>query len=44
MMAGSPMVANKPIEDIEANLLPSAKAALDDLVWWAKATKAAKAG
>lgn len=43
-MAVSPMGANKPIEDIEANLLPSAKAALDDLVWWAQATKAAKAG
>jgi NAD(P)H-dependent FMN reductase len=43
-MAVSPMGANKPIEDIEANLLPAAKAALDDLVWWAKATKAAKAG
>ena len=43
-MAVSPMGANKPIEDIEANLLPSAKAALDDLVWWARATKAAKAG
>lgn len=43
-MAVSPMGANKPIEDIEANLLPSAKAALDDLVWWAKATKVAKAG
>lgn len=42
-MTVSPMGANKPIEDIEANLLPSAKAALDDLVWWAKATKAAKA-
>lgn len=43
-MAVSPMGTNKPIEDIEANLLPAAKAALDDLVWWAKATKAAKAG
>ncbi|PKR89939.1 FMN reductase [Pleomorphomonas diazotrophica] len=43
-MSVSPMGANKPIEDIEANLLPSAKAALDDLVWWARATKAAKAG
>lgn len=42
-MAVAPMGGNKPIEDIEANLLPSAKAALDDLVWWAKATKAAKA-
>lgn len=41
-MAVFPMVGNKPIEDIEANLLPSAKAALDELVWWAKATKAAK--
>jgi NAD(P)H-dependent FMN reductase len=29
--------------DVEANLLPGAKAALDDLVWWANATKAAKA-
>ena len=29
--------------DVEANLLPAAKASLDDLVWWAKATMAAKA-
>ena len=43
-MAVFPMGGNKPIEDIEASLLPSAKAALDDLVWWAKATKAAKTG
>jgi len=42
-MAVFPMGGNKPIEEIEANLLPSAKAALDELVWWAKATKAAKA-
>jgi NAD(P)H-dependent FMN reductase len=28
--------------DVEANLLPSAKASLDDLVWWANATKAAR--
>ena len=28
--------------DVEANLLPGAKAALDDLVWWANATMAAK--
>jgi len=34
---------NKSIEDIEANLLPSAKTALDQLAWWAKATMAAKA-
>jgi NAD(P)H-dependent FMN reductase len=38
-----PMYGNKPIETIEANLLPAAKAALDELVWWAKATMAAKA-
>lgn len=28
--------------DVEQNLLPSAKASLDDLVWWAKATMAAR--
>lgn len=33
---------DKSIEDIEAHLLPSAKAALDDLAWWAKATMAAR--
>ncbi|ATY31037.1 NADPH-dependent FMN reductase [Sphingomonas psychrotolerans] len=38
-----PMAGNRPIEEIEATLLPSATAALDDLVWWAKATIAAKA-
>ena len=38
-----PMFGNKPIEEIEANLLPSVKTALDELVWWAKATMAAKA-
>jgi NAD(P)H-dependent FMN reductase len=32
----------KPIEDIEAHILPSAKHALDDLVWWANAIIAAK--
>ena len=42
-MAIFPMGGNKPMEDIEANLLPSAKTALDELVWWAKATMAAKA-
>jgi NAD(P)H-dependent FMN reductase len=41
--AASPMGANKAIEEIEANLLPSAKTALEELVWWAKATMAAKA-
>lgn len=39
-----PMFGNKPIAQIEANLLPSAKTALDELLWWAKATMAAKAG
>ncbi len=38
-----PRGGNKPIEDIEAGLLPTAKTALDELVWWAKATMAAKA-
>ena len=28
--------------DVEANLLPSAKASLDDLVWWANALKTAR--
>jgi len=42
-MAVFPMFGNKPIEQIEAALLPSAKAALDDLSWWAKATMAARA-
>jgi NAD(P)H-dependent FMN reductase len=30
------------LADIEATILPSAKASLDDLVWWAKATMAAR--
>lgn len=38
-----PAFGNKPIEEIEAHLLASAKTALDELVWWARATKAAKA-
>jgi NAD(P)H-dependent FMN reductase len=42
-MAIHPMFGKKPIQDIEAVLLPSAKTALDELVWWAKATMAAKA-
>ena len=37
-----PMGGNKPIEEIEKNLLPSAQTAIDELVWWAKATMAAK--
>lgn len=33
---------NLPIEQIEKNLLSSAKNALDELVWWSKATMAAR--
>ena len=42
-MAVHPMSGNKPIEDIEDHLLPNTKTALDELLWWAKATMAAKA-
>jgi hypothetical protein len=42
-MAVHPMFGKKPIAEIEANLLPSAKTALDELLWWVKATIAAKA-
>lgn len=38
-----PAAGNQPIETIEHNLLPSAKTALDELVWWARATMAARA-
>jgi NAD(P)H-dependent FMN reductase len=41
--AVSPLGAGKPIEDIEGHLMPAVKATLDDLVWWSKATMAAKA-
>ena len=34
---------NKPIEEIEAHLLPATKLALDELVWWSRATMAARA-
>lgn len=37
-----PMLGNQPITAIEGNLLPSAKAALDELAWWARATMAAR--
>jgi len=37
-----PLGANGPISEIEAVLKPSAKAAFDDLVWWANATMAAR--
>jgi NAD(P)H-dependent FMN reductase len=42
-MAIHPYFGKQSIESIEANLLPSATAALDELVWWAKATIAARA-
>ena len=41
-MAVFPMGGNKPIEEIEKGLLPAAKAALDELVWWAKTTMDAR--
>jgi hypothetical protein len=41
-VAVMPQGGNRPIEDIEANLLPAARSALDELVWWANATMAAK--
>ena len=34
---------NKPVEDIEAHLLPTTKLALDELVWWSRATMTARA-
>jgi NAD(P)H-dependent FMN reductase len=44
LMATHPGFGGKQsIEDIEAHLLPSAKGALDELTWWAKATMAARA-
>ncbi len=43
-MAVHPAFGGKPMEEIEAHLLPTAKTALDELVWWARATMAAKAG
>ena len=41
-MAVHPMFGKQPIEAIEANLLPAARNALDELVWWARATMSAK--
>ena len=38
-----PLGSNGPISEIEATLAPSAKAMLDDVLWWAKATMAARA-
>ena len=42
-MAIHPFFGNQPIETIEANLLQSSGAALDELAWWARATMAARA-
>lgn len=38
-----PMGQNAAIAEIEANILPGAKAMLDDLDWWTRATIAARA-
>ena len=37
-----PMGGNAEMSTIEAHILPAAKSTLDDLVWWAKATMAAR--
>jgi NAD(P)H-dependent FMN reductase len=42
-MTVHPLGANKPVEEIAANLAQSTKTSLDELAWWAKATIAAKA-
>ncbi|RAI43143.1 NADPH-dependent FMN reductase [Rhodoplanes roseus] len=42
-MALHPHFGKQPITAIEANLLPAARTALDELAWWAKATMAARA-
>ena len=41
-MAVHPLGQNGPIEAIADHLTPSSTALLDDIVWWAKATMAAK--
>lgn len=38
-----PMGQNAPISEIEASILPGAKAMLDDLDWWTRATMSARA-
>ena len=40
--AVSPLGSNKPIEEIEEHLRAGAKDALDELMWWANATMAAR--
>ena len=42
-MAVAPAFGNQSIETIEDHLLPAVKSALDELVWWAKTTMAARA-
>lgn len=37
-----PMGGNAPISEIEEHILPGAKAMLDDLDWWTRATMAAR--
>ena len=44
LMKVHPMGANGPISEIEDHILPSAKAMLDDLGWWTRATMAARSG
>ncbi len=39
----SPLGAGEEMSTIEAGIVPSVQAMLDDLAWWAKATKAARA-
>jgi len=41
-MAVHPMSGNKPIENIQDHLLQNTETALNELVWWARATMAAK--
>ncbi|MGR3544095.1 MAG: FMN reductase, partial [Paracoccus sp. (in: a-proteobacteria)] len=40
----SPMGEDAPMSEIEDHLAASLKATLEDLVWWTKALKAARAG
>lgn len=42
-MKVSPLGKNQPMSEIEDVLLPSLKNTLDELAWWANATKAARA-
>jgi NAD(P)H-dependent FMN reductase len=41
-MAVHPAFGNRPIEEVEVHLLPSTQTALDELLWWARATMAAR--